>query len=707
MDGRIFWDNLHPQVIKEIKNTTTEFKDNFKVFHDELGLTVDSNNITGAIVIKTEKPFIDRMMTSLIVRGFNYTEDASTININIGYYPYQIQTDPPQGPSFAQSGFVNLGDHAIKRVRGARDTNGNYVLILGDIEHKWSHPKIWIESAMFGFNKAPDDYMDSWTMKITEDISDLEIMKEFPNTSPNTDAVKTKVVDDLTTGGTSDALSAEQGVVLKGLIDANTAIDISNEKRLDTLDNDLLDATGIIDGHIHKKATDTVLGHVTIDDRTVRAVDGQLQVINPFTTADKTKLDGIVAEANKYTLPIATDANLGGIKPDGVTVSVDPLTGELSTINSGAIEAKNVSFDSTNELSSINVQQAIEEVFLVSSEIIKSVADSLGHPFDEKDGNTILKGKLATMKQYFHDVLNDMHIETLNTHTVTELIGKIYEIKDHLIEYGDEMDITAPNSIELIIGESVQIDRTVATLFKLIKGEIDQALYHCQFLPADADSFNANNNVVFNNKLALRKDNYVKDMILYGTETLGGRARNTYVFNPQANSVELTSFKVKDYNHMGIDWNRLSMTSNSTPAPYKTSASSHFLQYDAWMSFDGTMNSDNWLSAPLNPTSYGQQWIEVEYPMPQQFNTLLLTSPDRPEVNRTTKEFSVSVYNDDTSSWDIVFNSEVLNSWKRKETRKFKFDYTPMGKRFRINIKNNHGDLFHHHLGKIVYGFER
>ena len=43
-----------------------------------------------------------------------------------------------------------------------------------------------------------------------------------------------------------------------------------------------------------------------------------------MAAADKKKLDGIQSAANKYTLPVASTATLGGVKPDGRTITVGP-----------------------------------------------------------------------------------------------------------------------------------------------------------------------------------------------------------------------------------------------------------------------------------------------------------------------------------------------------------------------------------------------
>ena len=41
-----------------------------------------------------------------------------------------------------------------------------------------------------------------------------------------------------------------------------------------------------------------------------------------MAAADKKKLDGIQSGANRYTLPVASTATLGGVKPDGKTITI-------------------------------------------------------------------------------------------------------------------------------------------------------------------------------------------------------------------------------------------------------------------------------------------------------------------------------------------------------------------------------------------------
>lgn len=58
-------------------------------------------------------------------------------------------------------------------------------------------------------------------------------------------------------------------------------------------------------------------------------------VAGVMTASDKTKLDGIATNANNYALPQATTSVLGGVKPDGTTITV--TNGVISATGSGMV----------------------------------------------------------------------------------------------------------------------------------------------------------------------------------------------------------------------------------------------------------------------------------------------------------------------------------------------------------------------------------
>ena len=77
---------------------------------------------------------------------------------------------------------------------------------------------------------------------------------------------------------------------------------------------------------------------------------------------DKTKLDGIAANANNYTLPIASAKVLGGIKlGPGLSATSDGTVGVSSNIEAGSVEwnniknKPNVAILSTNDIAANNI----------------------------------------------------------------------------------------------------------------------------------------------------------------------------------------------------------------------------------------------------------------------------------------------------------------------------------------------------------------
>lgn len=90
----------------------------------------------------------------------------------------------------------------------------------------------------------------------------------------------------------------------------------------------------------------------------VDKVTGKGLSTEDYTTAEKTKLAGIAEGANNYTLPVASDTVLGGVKV-GSGITID---------KNGAISATSVTVDSTLSADSTNP---------VQNKVIKSALDSM------------------------------------------------------------------------------------------------------------------------------------------------------------------------------------------------------------------------------------------------------------------------------------------------------------------------------------------
>lgn len=55
-----------------------------------------------------------------------------------------------------------------------------------------------------------------------------------------------------------------------------------------------------------------------------------------MSASDKVKLNGIESNANNYVLPQATDTELGGVKVDGSTITINNTTGQISAVSQNA-----------------------------------------------------------------------------------------------------------------------------------------------------------------------------------------------------------------------------------------------------------------------------------------------------------------------------------------------------------------------------------
>lgn len=121
------------------------------------------------------------------------------------------------------------------------------------------------------------------------------------------------IQDNLTSTSTSDSLSANQGRVLKGLIDSKAdSSDLSSYahksdavKNISSIINKNL--TGYGEQILKITYASNSLGEVKISDASNNS-NGFMSI------SDKQKLDGIASGANNYSLPTASDTALGGIK---------------------------------------------------------------------------------------------------------------------------------------------------------------------------------------------------------------------------------------------------------------------------------------------------------------------------------------------------------------------------------------------------------
>lgn len=93
---------------------------------------------------------------------------------------------------------------------------------------------------------------------------------------------------------------------------------------------------------------ETGIKNVTDFVNTLNVENGKVMGSEAFTTALLSKLNGIEEQANKYILPVATNATLGGVKVDGSTIVIED--GVIRSTTSGITELEELSDVNLTEL---------------------------------------------------------------------------------------------------------------------------------------------------------------------------------------------------------------------------------------------------------------------------------------------------------------------------------------------------------------------
>lgn len=127
---------------------------------------------------------------------------------------------------------------------------------------------------------------------------------------------------------------AQSGTDLETLLTTIPSTETVNGLISDAIDDLINGAPATYD--TLKEIADWIATHQSEYEALIAAIAGKVDKVEgkglsteDYTTAEKTKLSGIEANANNYTLPTATASALGGIKV-GANLAIDSSTGVLS-----------------------------------------------------------------------------------------------------------------------------------------------------------------------------------------------------------------------------------------------------------------------------------------------------------------------------------------------------------------------------------------
>ena len=164
------------------------------------------------------------------------------------------------------------------------------------------------------------------------------------------------IQDNLTSSSTSESLSANQGRVLKGLIDskANSSDLSSYSQKSDTIKSIRCEKNGYTQGD-SKLVQVLHVFKANGEDYYLQMYNAASNINGLMSYQDKIKLDGIASCANNYSLPVASQNTLGGIK-------VSMPAQDTGTHWPIILDNNGVAYTSINGLNKNNLDGSVENV---------------------------------------------------------------------------------------------------------------------------------------------------------------------------------------------------------------------------------------------------------------------------------------------------------------------------------------------------------
>ena len=164
------------------------------------------------------------------------------------------------------------------------------------------------------------------------------------------------IQDNLTSTSTSESLSANQGRVLKGLVDgkANSSDLSSYSQKSETIKSIRIEKNGYTQGD-SKLVQVLHVFKANGEDDYLQMYNAASNINGLMSYQDKVKLDGIASGANNYSLPVSSNTTLGGIK-------VSMPAQDTGTRWPIILDNNGVAYTSINGLNKNNLDGSVENV---------------------------------------------------------------------------------------------------------------------------------------------------------------------------------------------------------------------------------------------------------------------------------------------------------------------------------------------------------
>lgn len=212
------------------------------------------------------------------------------------------------------SGAGITGDQ-IKYIAGYTDGSGNVNAKIKDVSKDALRAWLGLGSLAYSSSSIPTNLSQLNNDKgfVTGSVSGNTVTINGASTTwTNT---WRGIQDNLTSSSTSDSLSANQGRILKDLIDskANSSDLSSYSQKSETIKSIRFEKNGYTQGN-SKLVQVLHVFKANGEDAYLQMYNADSNINGLMSIEDKRKLDGIASGANNYTLPSATIETFGGIK---------------------------------------------------------------------------------------------------------------------------------------------------------------------------------------------------------------------------------------------------------------------------------------------------------------------------------------------------------------------------------------------------------
>jgi hypothetical protein len=265
--------------------------------------TTQTSSVTGALRIDLPSYRTD-MMLSFTVDIYEYDTDRSA-TYRVGGYNYS-DANATWYNTFAYC--LQDSDNRDLTVYFMSDTtNGKQYVKIGSTSTTWSYPQVVIRDALGGYATSLADFVDTWG---------VSFVTETPGTATSTHQDNQVYT----------AWNRISGIPSTFSPSAHTHDDrYYTETETDTLLSGKSDTSHNHDSRYYTETeVDTLLGGYATTSTATSTKNGLM------SSTDKSKLDGVAANANNYSLPVA-GASLGGVK-SGTDISIDG-SGNVSVNN--------------------------------------------------------------------------------------------------------------------------------------------------------------------------------------------------------------------------------------------------------------------------------------------------------------------------------------------------------------------------------------